>query len=119
MAGHRAHGAGAHRAGVRAVNQLALFNRKETIQERFERFHAENPHVYQRLRDLVLDDLRSGIPIAGIDFYVSVLRWKVRMETRGDDFKLNNDWRSRYARMLMGNEPQLRGKFEIRTLKSA
>lgn len=101
------------------MNQLSLFSRRGTIQERFERFHRDNPHVYKRLRDLIFEDLNAGLPIAGIDFYVSVLRWKVRMETRGDDFKLNNDWRSRYARMLMDNEPELRGKFETRTLQSA
>lgn len=101
------------------MNQLSLFKRRGSIQERFERFHRENPHVYRRLRALIFEDLNAGLPIAGIDFYVSVLRWKIRMETRGDDFKVNNDWRSRYARMLMEREPELRGKFETRTLQSA
>ena len=101
---------------------LSLFtyrHKGESIQERFERFHAENPDVYRRLRALVLDDVRRGIPVAGIDFYVNVLRWKIRIETRGDEWKINNNFRSRYARLLMEQEPELRGKFETRTLQSA
>lgn len=75
--------------------------------------------MYERLKTLVLDDVRTGREIPGIDYYVNVLRWKIRMETHGDDFKFNNNFRSRYARLLMESEPEIAGKFEIRSLLSA
>lgn len=34
------------------------------------------------------------------------------------DYKLNNDYASRYARLIMKSEPRLAGHFETRTLKA-
>lgn len=102
----------------RQTNLLELIN-PAGIQARFEKFHAENPHVYRRLRELVLEDIRRGVAVAGIDLYVSVLRWKIRMETHGDEFKINNSFRSRYARLLMEQEPELKDCFNTRRLESA
>lgn len=101
---------------------LSLFNYRrngESIQARFERFHADNPQVYAMLREYALKDVERGARTCSIDLYVNLIRWRTRMQTRGDDFKMNNSFRSRYARMLMDNEPTLRDKFEIRTLQSA
>lgn len=47
---------------------------------------------------------------AGCAFIVAVL-------TKGEPFKLNNDFRSRYTRLLMQQEPELQGFFETRTLR--
>lgn len=35
-------------------------------------------------------------------------------ERFGDEYKLNNDYRAFYARLLMANEPELAGFFETR-----
>jgi hypothetical protein len=40
------------------------------------------------------------------------------MKTVGDDFKLNNNYHSRYARLIMEREPGLDGFFETRGLRS-
>ena len=42
-----------------------------------------------------------------------VLRWS-RMETEGEEFKLNDHYRALYARDIMINEPDLEDFFEIR-----
>ena len=34
------------------------------------------------------------------------------------DYKLNNDYASRYARLIMKTEPRLAGHFELRELKA-
>jgi hypothetical protein len=36
------------------------------------------------------------------------------LSTRGDEFKLNNDYRAPYARLIMRREPDLDGLFETR-----
>ncbi len=93
--------------------------RDASLDERFEAFHRANPHVYEELRRLALEMRRRGVRRYGIKGLFEVLRWRYALQTRGDEFKLNNSYTSRYARLLMEREPELRGFFEVRELKSA
>lgn len=88
-----------------------------TIRSRFRAFHAENPLVYHELVALAKDLRRRGHDRIGIGMLFEVLRWKRMLATRGDEFKLNNDYRSRYARLIMFREPDLRGIFETRRIR--
>jgi hypothetical protein len=45
-----------------------------------------------------------------------VLRWRSGMRTGGDDFRLNNNYHALFARLIMQNEPDLAGLFELREL---
>lgn len=104
--------------------QLSLFDTRpiaepdyddcRTIAERFEAFHARNPHVYQTLRDMALEMRRRGHRQYGIKALFEVLRFNYAMRTEGDTFKLNNNYTALYARLLMDNEPELDGFFELR-----
>lgn len=87
----------------------------ETIQQQFLRFHSENPGVYLQLRDLAVAYRRAGIR-AGVGHLFEIVRYKAFLQTSGDAFKLNNNYRSRYARLLMRDEPELAGYFETRRL---
>lgn len=86
-----------------------------TLEQRFAAFHAANPHVYAWLRDQALSAKRRGRRV-GIKMLYEVLRWQVAMNTSGDEaFRLNNNWPSFYARLLMEREPELAGYFDTRT----
>lgn len=99
--------------------QLTLaVDRERTIDEAFARFHADNPQVYDELRMLAVRARRRGARRIGIAMLFEVLRWRHTLRTDGRDFKLNNNYRSRYARMLM-DEPELAGCFETRGLRAA
>lgn len=90
-----------------------------TIEERFNAFHAANPQVYIRLRDLALMLRARGIQRYGIAALYEVLRFDHALRTVGaDPFKLNNDYRALYARLLMERELGLEGFFEIRERKA-
>lgn len=97
--------------------QFDLFASTESIVEAFERFHRENPHVYEALRTRALRAKRRGYR-PGIGCLFEVLRWSHGMTTAGDEFLLNNNYRSHYARLLMANEPELEGFFEVRKLRA-
>ncbi|MFA6118150.1 MAG: hypothetical protein WC729_29455 [Sphingomonas sp.] len=87
----------------------------DRIKEQFEAFHIENPHVYALLRELALEARKAGVRVYGIGMLWEVLRWKLYVETTGnDDFSLNNNYRALYARMLMRTEPMLRDFFITR-----
>lgn len=94
------------------------YGREETIQQRFERFHAMNPFVYDSLRALALQMVRAGVKKYGVKGLFETLRWHYTLSTQGEPFKLSNDLTSRYARLLMEREPALEGFFELRELRS-
>lgn len=85
-----------------------------TIAERFERFHERNPQVYAALRQMALELRRRGHRQYGIKALFEVLRFNSAMQTHGDTFKLNNNYTALYARLLMDQEPELDGFFELR-----
>lgn len=88
---------------------------RDHIQLAFERFHFDNPHVYRKLKQFALEVRSTGRTKYSIDGLFERLRWFYEIETQGGDpFKLNNNYRSRYARLLMANEPTLKGFFETR-----
>lgn len=102
--------------------QLELFantpGRGATIADRFADFHQKNPHVYRNLVRLALDDAARGIK-RGVAALFEDLRYAYE-NTEHDpaEYKLNNDFASRYSRLIMQTEPRLSGHFEVRGLKS-
>ena len=100
---------------MNAVNIFA----HDSHRDRFEEFHRANPHVYEQLRRRALRAKRKGFK-PGIGCLFELLRWNHGMKfTVGDgEFKLNNNYRAYYARMLMECEPELEGFFELRGLRS-
>ena len=90
-----------------------------TLEQKFQVFHAANPLVYEALRKLALDLVERGQTRFGISMIYEVVRWRHFMRTNDDTgWKLNNSYRSRYARLLAANEPQLANVFETRVLTS-
>jgi len=90
-----------------------------TTQARFERFHTEHPIVYRRLVDLAYRVKRAGHDRWAIANLWEKLRWEIAVEGLPDsteDFKLNDHYKSRYARLIMEREPELEGLFETRIL---
>ena len=87
-----------------------------TIEQAFYLFHEANPHVYRQLVKLARQAKRAGATKLGIGMLFEVLRWRHTLATGGDEFKLNNNYRSYYARMIMLREHDLVGIFETRAL---
>jgi hypothetical protein len=100
-------------------NDPLPFPTDDTLQARFEAFHAENPWVLERLEHLTGEWLRTGHDRLGIGMLFEVLRWQHRLDTRGDKFKLNNSLRSRYARALIDRHPEWVDVIETRELRAA
>lgn len=88
----------------------------QTIEEAFEAFHAANPHVYRTLVAMAWEAKNRGVRKVGIGMMFEVLRWNHALQTGGDEFKLNNNFRSYYSRRIMLDDPRLEGIFETRML---
>lgn len=98
-------------------NALDIFE-PVTLEGRFQKFHRQNPEVYQRLLEMARELKDFGHKKIGIQMLFEVLRWETMMQTTGDKYKINNSYASRYARLIMDQEPDLEGIFEVRGLKS-
>lgn len=93
---------------------------QKSIDERFAAFHDENPHVYTELVALARRAHARGYRRIGIELLFAKLRWDRMMQTRADafGFKLNDHFTSRYARLIMEQEPDLDGLFRTRALRA-
>lgn len=81
----------------------------------FDRFHAENPVVYKVLVHLAREwVLRTGRRKLGIASLFERARWEIALMTSDPDYKLNNNWRAYYARLIMYREPDLDELFTLR-----
>lgn len=90
----------------------------ESIEHDFWQFHRQNPQVYARLIGLARDLKAKGHTRLGIGMLFEVVRWQHMLLTHdpASEFKLNNNYRSHYARLIMLREEDLAGVFETRHL---
>ena len=89
-----------------------------SIDERFAKFHKDNPHIYALLVRFSLMAKNSGFHNYGMKAIFERVRWHINVETKSrDGFKLSNDYTSRYARLL-DQHPNLKGFFNMRSLRS-
>lgn len=91
-----------------------------TIQQRFELVHEANPWLYRRIVQLARDLSASGRRHISMRDLFGVLRfeWHIAIHDPNSKWMLNNDYTSRYVRLIEANEPDLVGVFEKRELKS-
>lgn len=89
--------------------------RPKSLAERFEQFHDDNPRVYAILVRLAREWVQAtGRRTLGIKALWERARWEMAITTRGDEFKLNNNYHAFYARKIMAQEPDLAGIFKLR-----
>ena len=84
----------------------------------FAEFHARHPGVYDALARLAREWKAAGHDKGSVSLCWERLRWEYGVRGDGHGPALNNNHRSRYARLLMWNEPDLAGFFVTRTLHS-
>ncbi len=90
------------------------------LEQAFLDFHRERPEVYAQLVRLARQWVNAGGAKLGIATLFEKLRWEWHVAglTDSDGYKLNNNYRSLYARLIMKQESDLDGVFEIRSLAS-
>lgn len=93
---------------------------KPSIQKQFRSFHKANPHVYRLFRKYARQARRAGHKRYSADALLHVIRWHLFVVTKADPagaYKINNNYSSRYARMMVKKNPSFKGFFEMRVLK--
>ena len=86
---------------------------------KFDAFHAANPKVYTTLVRLAREWVaKTGRHKVGIGALYEVARWEIALATTDADFKIDNSHRAFYSRLIMAQEPDLAGLFDLRTSKA-
>ncbi|MFD4394375.1 hypothetical protein [Kitasatospora sp. NPDC058478] len=90
-----------------------------SIQERFEHFHSVNPWVLTELERLTAECVEAKFAKVSLGMLFELVRYSYGRATLGDDdFRLNNDFRSRYARLLIDLHPEWAPRIEVRALRT-
>lgn len=83
--------------------------------QRAAEFHAANPGVYKTLVFYARQAKGYGRGRIGIELLWNRMRWDYMVKTDHDgDFKMNQNYKAWYARLIMQQEPDLEGIFETR-----
>ena len=93
-------------------------NRALQLDAEFDRFIAENPHVWTHFHRLAVKIKARGHDRWGAKGLIEVLRWELALDTNAPSGgpKLNNNLTSRLARKLL-EDPEFEGFFETRALR--
>ena len=98
--------------------QALLFG--QTLDERFAEYHAKNPAVFELFKKFAGMARDSGRTHFSAKAIMERVRWEICFASRDRrNFKVNNNYTSRYARLLVSECPEFRGFFEMRELRAA
>jgi hypothetical protein len=70
-----------------------------THETRFQRYHAENPHVYEAFKHFTLEAIRSGRKRLGARMVIERMRWESTVRGTGE-YKLNDHYTPFYVGCL-------------------
>ena len=79
-------------------------------------WHAENPEVYRRFKKLA-EEMKARRKHYSGHTILDAMRFMIDLETTGDVFKINSDYRSMYIRLLIYHHPEYEGFFDLRKIK--
>ena len=103
---------------------LVVRKRKLSNEEQFAEFHRLNPHVYEAMVGVALDikrgrGTRRGRKKYSIYGITELVRWGFIKATNdpNSDYKINNNYRPLYARLIMEKVPELAGFFNTREIR--
>lgn len=92
----------------------------QTTEDRFWAFHEKHPEVYRELLALCRRWIAAGGEHWSIWAAFAVARWERRFAGLPDEderWKLSNNYTGFYARLLMDENPELRGLFTLRPMR--
>lgn len=93
--------------------------KKKTIDESFFEFHKSCPLIFDLFYTYAKEVMDAGIKHYSMDAVMHRVRWHLSIETKGDDgFKINNNYSSRYSRLLTKFHPEFKQFFRKRKLKT-
>lgn len=86
---------------------------------KFHAFHSANSHVYDVIVEKAREWQAAGNGKLGMSLLFGMVRWVLALETEGDPYRINDHYVPFYSRLIMWQEPDLRGIFDLRSAPDA
>jgi len=90
----------------------------ESIRVSFNRFHRENPQVYDMFKQYAQVLLDTGATKLSSKLIINRIRWEIYIETTGSPYKINDAYTAWYARKFCRHFPQYKSYFEFRRIRA-
>lgn len=85
------------------------------LRQKWERFHSENPHVMDAIHRVADEQRQAGYRRISMNRIFEILRADPRFFTDDKPWKLNNTYRSFYARELIRRDRRFDELIEVRS----
>ena len=91
-----------------------------TLDERFQAYHEAHPDIYAEFKRVATQLLERGRTHYGAGAIFEFIRFQRDLYGGRDTepYKINNDYRSRYTRKLIADDPRFSSFFAVRKLHS-
>lgn len=89
-----------------------------SLDDKFRKYHQDNPGIFGLFIRFTREARRRGYRHFGSKAVFERIRWHMNVETTGDPFKINNNYTSRYVRLLEKEYPGFVGFYRQRQLKA-
>ncbi len=88
-----------------------------TTRYEFDRFDKQNPKVYRKFKKYARKMYKNGRRRYSAWSIINAIRWEADFTTRGNKFKINNNFIAHFARKLVKEDKAFKGFFALRQLK--
>ena len=102
----------------RGMRQPSLLDAPAKADMAFIAYHHAHPEVFAAFRTIALRLLQRGVTHYGAKAIIEVVRYQTAIRADGEVLKVNNNFTSRYARLLMAQDSRFASFFELRELRS-
>jgi len=101
------------------ITGIIGFDKEANMQSRFEEYHKKNPQVFDLFEKFAKKIRIVGYKNFGAKAIMERVRWEMIVSTTDNEpFKINNNYTSRYVRLLEEKDSSFEGFFRKRQLRS-
>lgn len=93
--------------------QISIYDQIQD--QKFLKYHKENPHVYQEFKKLTFKTIQKGFKHYSARGIIQLLRWHTGVSENGTGLKINDHRSMYYGRMFMNEYPEHDGFFRLRS----
>lgn len=99
---------------IKPVFESLFHDIRPHIIDQFVDYHRANPRIYELFKAYATQIRNKGIRHYGAKAIMERIRWHVEIDMKSGDFKINNNFASCYARLLISEDASFKAFFETR-----
>lgn len=102
---------------MRKAKDYSIFEHIDVpLLKRFKIHHDTNPEIWMEFKRMAFQMISVRNKYSHVSM-IEVIRWNRNLVSSGEPFKVNNDYKALYARLMIYHFPQFEGFFELRRMK--